>query len=435
MPCDDSAYSGNLKASQAVSFAVGNTPQPRAVVLYSTSFNHCTITNPGYLSYDFLFTTVSPGDAGRTASLISNNISLWSIVPDLQAIPPSGSSSNGPTGNNAMIILYSITGIITALFLVIIITGAIRAHRHPERYGPRNVIGRPRQSRAKGIARAMLETLPVVRFGDPEERPKKVGEGDIELADEGDRNEHERTPSTAANSSPTANDKAEHAEGDPKTGSPEAAAGSGDRSTQEGNLGCSICTEDFTKGEDVRILPCKHKFHPACVDPWLLNVSGTCPLCRVDLRPPDSSNPTSPTAETDDPTNTLPPPLPEHGPDALPLSGPPQTTRRRDTIRSVLNFNRMQHASPEERISALRNLRRAAMHRRSTLSANVNGNASNRASAVIPEEQQQQPPPPPPPPDAVGAGAGTSPPPQTIEPTSSTPSNWRERIAGRFGRR
>jgi hypothetical protein len=28
----------------------------------------------------------------------------------------------------------------------------------------------------------------------------------------------------------------------------------------------------------VRVLPCQHQFHPPCVDPWLVNVSGTCPL-------------------------------------------------------------------------------------------------------------------------------------------------------------
>jgi hypothetical protein len=26
------------------------------------------------------------------------------------------------------------------------------------------------------------------------------------------------------------------------------------------------------------VLPCQHKYHPNCIDPWLLNVSGTCPL-------------------------------------------------------------------------------------------------------------------------------------------------------------
>ncbi len=54
----------------------------------------------------------------------------------------------------------------------------------------------------------------------------------------------------------------------------------GDESAHTGdeNLGCSICTDDFLVGEDVRVLPCSHKFHPACIDPWLINVSGTCPL-------------------------------------------------------------------------------------------------------------------------------------------------------------
>jgi hypothetical protein len=82
-----------------------------------------------------------------------------------------------PTTAVAMSILYSITGIITLLFLIIIATGAIRAHRHPERYGPRTgLAGRPRQSRAKGLARAMLETLPIVKFGDPD--PPKPGSRD-----------------------------------------------------------------------------------------------------------------------------------------------------------------------------------------------------------------------------------------------------------------
>ncbi|KAK3393512.1 hypothetical protein B0H63DRAFT_458386 [Podospora didyma] len=35
---------------------------------------------------------------------------------------------------------------------------------------------------------------------------------------------------------------------------------------------------------DVRKLPCRHLFHPICIDPWLLDFSVTCPLCRVDLK-------------------------------------------------------------------------------------------------------------------------------------------------------
>jgi hypothetical protein len=26
------------------------------------------------------------------------------------------------------------------------------------------------------------------------------------------------------------------------------------------------------------VLPCDHKFHPPSIDPWLIGVSGTCPL-------------------------------------------------------------------------------------------------------------------------------------------------------------
>merc|ERR1711939_833497 len=59
-----------------------------------------------------------------------------------------------------------------------------------------------------------------------------------------------------------------------------AAVGSSSQSHGEEEApGCSICTEDFERGQDVRVLPCQHSFHPACIDPWLLNVSGTCPLC------------------------------------------------------------------------------------------------------------------------------------------------------------
>lgn len=40
----------------------------------------------------------------------------------------------------------------------------------------------------------------------------------------------------------------------------------------------SICVGAFVEGDDVRLLPCGHDFHPACIDPWLLQRSGTCPL-------------------------------------------------------------------------------------------------------------------------------------------------------------
>lgn len=48
---------------------------------------------------------------------------------------------------------------------------------------------------------------------------------------------------------------------------------------------CPICVSDFLEDEDIRILPCdrRHAFHPQCIDPWLLDISSACPLCRLDL--------------------------------------------------------------------------------------------------------------------------------------------------------
>merc|ERR1711964_618686 len=42
---------------------------------------------------------------------------------------------------------------------------------------------------------------------------------------------------------------------------------------------CSICQYDFEKGETVRVLGCKHRFHKDCVDKWL-PINCSCPVCR-----------------------------------------------------------------------------------------------------------------------------------------------------------
>ncbi|RXN09975.1 E3 ubiquitin- ligase ZSWIM2 [Labeo rohita] len=40
---------------------------------------------------------------------------------------------------------------------------------------------------------------------------------------------------------------------------------------------CRICLSRFQLGQQVRTLPCKHKFHTGCIDP-LLRKSNCCPL-------------------------------------------------------------------------------------------------------------------------------------------------------------
>jgi len=292
LSCDPEDYTGVLTPDDVFRM-VATAQQGNSIILYSTRANHCKASNLRQFPLaNGIFSTLNPVVAATVARQVSNFSSGKPalITPDRQSfLAPNSSSTSpnyqgpgsqpGPTTAVAMIILYTITGIITALFIVIIITGAIRAHRHPERYGPTNIAGRPRRTRAKGIARAMLDTIPIVKFGDKDATSEGKKEVDVEMA----------PPAATTEQSDSKSVTAEVTESERSNSgvAPVSAvnAANPDGTDESGQLGCSICTEDFTKGEEVRVLPCNHKFHPECVDPWLLNVSGTCPLCRIDLRP------------------------------------------------------------------------------------------------------------------------------------------------------
>ncbi|KAI9719809.1 MAG: hypothetical protein M1812_003298 [Candelaria pacifica] len=392
MSCDESTYyPGKLNAADVLGIVM--QANPASVVLYSNVSDHCTITlQYSPQTYKSIYSMVGSGPSTALANGLRSNAGTQSVANisiKQDTIPAgndtqNGTSSGSNTGNNvlgpspttavAMIILYSITGVITALFLVIIVSGAIRAHRHPERYGPRNVLGRPRQSRAKGIARAMLETLPIVKFGEHQDN-KPAGQ-DVELGDAG----------TARNTEPHVEGGATTEDGNRPSVSGDAvetnqataaaAALSPERDTAaaiDEDLGCSICTEDFVKGENIRLLPCNHKFHPVCIDPWLLNVSGTCPLCRVDLRPA-ATNPADLTAAADsNGSNELPPPLTEVE------NGNESGARPRVGLSQFFNIRRMRDATPEERVDALRSYRRALRERQ----ANAGSRRGSRLSGAF----------------------------------------------------
>ncbi|KAL4254244.1 hypothetical protein ABKN59_002875 [Abortiporus biennis] len=253
--------------------------------------------------------------------------------PTTTSSTDSGGGS-GPNTSLAMIILYAITGCVSALFCVVIVSGAIRAIRHPERYGPRNgdAYGPAgyAQSRARGITRAILETFPVVKFGRPEQTEQPVkdieslpdsrgpgktdgsgttvemshlenvdhtvggvmnpavvvhGEKDETMIHE-DVGEEEEDVTQAASSSQLApiprprrvqidTTPRQSGIGEEKDVVPDAI----------GRETCPICIVDFEEGDDLRVLPCEghHRFHQACVDPWLLELSSSCPICRQDF--------------------------------------------------------------------------------------------------------------------------------------------------------
>ncbi|KAF2147852.1 hypothetical protein K461DRAFT_73443 [Myriangium duriaei CBS 260.36] len=314
-PCDPDAYPAIGADSVENLYLQVSVMNAGAILLYSSEGPGCNLTQiagvPMQQTYKRVWTLTSPLDADHL--LADDNSTTDPLIATLgpqtvlnytdftnitqQYNNPSKSYSPSLNTQVAMIVLYTVTGLVSALFLVIIAMGAIRAHRHPERYGPRAARrGRSHQTRAGGLARAMLDSLPIVKFGAPE-TPKQP---DVELANANEHSEtvrsdsaptltKENTPDQTPKQSPDSSPELDRSSVRSGIGPATVAAQPADPQNNEEAPSCSICTDDFEPGQDMRVLPCDHKFHPACVDPWLVNVSGTCPLCRIDLHPPRSS--------------------------------------------------------------------------------------------------------------------------------------------------
>ncbi|KAF5355038.1 hypothetical protein D9756_005300 [Leucocoprinus leucothites] len=262
--------------------------------------------------------------------------------PSTNGASTEGNNGGGTSSSNtalAMIVLYAITGCVSALFCVVIVSGAIRAIRHPERYGPRARMGLegPPQSRARGLTRAILDTFPIVKFGrggvngegdsntgvNIETRAKDVEAQELtqwEIVDQTTVNEEHTSDSqnregsasrgispgstedapvaSTSNPRPSTSRSGDHDSRDerpstssgaylPRMTSPHDKIQVRDDLSPEamGRETCPICIVDFEEGDDIRLLPCegKHRFHPECVDQWLLELSSSCPICRQDF--------------------------------------------------------------------------------------------------------------------------------------------------------
>ena len=194
-------------------------------------------------------------------------------------MPPLIGRSNEPKPGSEVvkIVLFSVTGLILAFVVTMGVLGSLRFYRHPERYVSQDNSGQPKRNRARGLTRAILDTIPIVNFA--ENRELGVGESKTQIPEQENPNTGE-----IADHSPKYKDESTKpaVEIAASTSNPHIIG-------NQRHLGCSICTEDFDVGEQVRILPCKHTYHPSCVDPWLLNLSSTCPMCRVDLDERDTN--------------------------------------------------------------------------------------------------------------------------------------------------
>ncbi|KAI9225839.1 MAG: hypothetical protein DHS80DRAFT_33324 [Piptocephalis tieghemiana] len=53
---------------------------------------------------------------------------------------------------------------------------------------------------------------------------------------------------------------------------------------------CAVCLDDFDLGDQLRALPCGHRYHLECIDPWLTEKSSACPMCKTDFYIPSSED-------------------------------------------------------------------------------------------------------------------------------------------------
>jgi len=161
----------------------------------------------------------------------------------------------------------------------------------------------PPQTRAAGLTRAILDTFPVVKFGRHNESMTTVANvnfmHDHEMKNwDGNalppsiptdhlhvqkRLDASSDDSHAAPTLVSASVDGSNENNTPESQPRETEAASADIDPAAiGTETCPICIVDFEEGDDLRVLPCdgKHRFHKDCVDPWLLELSSSCPICR-----------------------------------------------------------------------------------------------------------------------------------------------------------
>lgn len=148
-----------------------------------------------------------------------------------------------------------------------------------------------------GLTRAILDSFPIVKFGTPQEtlqtkdieRQSDPGVSMPEMRGSGQPSQNSEGHSSLNPGENDAHPVAPPITDDERITEILPTLGHSSQPTSDvdgvipaaiGRETCPICIVDFEQGDDLRVLPCNHSFHSGCVDPWLLDLSTACPLCR-----------------------------------------------------------------------------------------------------------------------------------------------------------
>lgn len=193
---------------------------------------------------------------------------------------PAASNASGSTKSKGLIAAYVVAGFMSAMVCITVFSVVRRSLQPLEptrgRYipggGMNQQTGPPRRV---GLAKAIVDTFPIIKFNKPIH--KDIGsQSDLGIA----------LPDLSRPGPASSTLTRELESGPPSTLglsppiSPRSSALIAEPDVRDDQ--CPICLLEFETGDDLRVLPCQgqHKFHQVCVDPWLLKVSTSCPLCR-----------------------------------------------------------------------------------------------------------------------------------------------------------